>query len=170
MNEKTAIMPIDSPEADQQLQEFKEWAGKNPPRETSRAEIERLATAMHVKVPAFILISKEIADLAESSNHRSKFFQTSVETGRALAIAVARLREGSMSPEAALQDIGDIADIWSALFQEIVPYEEIPDWDWLRCSGCYGLSTAAAIGSYGGSCPHCDQRDITWEGIKDDDK
>lgn len=77
------------------------------------------------KVQFSCSLSKSVIELAEKTENKSHFIDTSVQCSRALAIAVKALRDKTMSLEEAMVEIEDIADVWAAEFEESEVFETV---------------------------------------------
>jgi hypothetical protein len=70
-----------------------------------------------------ISVKKAVEELAAATPNKSHFYETSVESCRALALIVGRLRSKKLTLEVAMEEIEDIADIWLAEFDEALPLD-----------------------------------------------
>ena len=73
-----------------------------------------------------ISVKKTVDALAAATPNKSHFYETSVESCQALALIVTRLRAKKLTLQAAMEDIEDIVDIWTAEFDDIVPFDLSP--------------------------------------------
>lgn len=73
-----------------------------------------------------ISVKKTIEQLASATPNKSHFYETSVECCQALALIVDRLRAKKLTLAAAMEEIEDIADIWTAEFDDTVPFPLSP--------------------------------------------
>ena len=76
------------------------------------------------RIHVSISVKKTIDDLAGSTPNKSHFYETSVECSRALAMVIERLRAKKLGLDSAMEEFEDIADIWSAEFDEMVPIKD----------------------------------------------
>jgi hypothetical protein len=70
-----------------------------------------------------ISVKKTVDALAAATPNKSHFYETSVESCQALALIIGRLRAKKLTLQAAMEEVEDIADIWTAEFDEIVPFD-----------------------------------------------
>lgn len=64
----------------------------------------------------------DVAALAEKTENKSKFLDTSVISMRAVAMIIDQLRKREIDLETAMGEIEDYSDIWEASFEEAIDY------------------------------------------------
>ena len=74
------------------------------------------------KIQMSVSLSKTVAGLAESTGNSSHFLDTSVQSIRAISLALKRLQEKQITLETAMELFEDAADIWEAEFDATEDY------------------------------------------------
>jgi len=70
------------------------------------------------KISVSVSLTPSVALLLEKTENKSHFIDTSVQTSRAVAMAIQALREKRITLEEAMEQIEDAADIWTSEFEE----------------------------------------------------
>ena len=94
----------------------------NPQVEIGRPKLKDKIKRGHVRIS----VKKTVVALAAATPNKSHFYETSVESCQALALIVTRLRAKKLTLQAAMEEIEDIADIWTAEFADSVPFDLSP--------------------------------------------
>ncbi|MBI2601881.1 MAG: hypothetical protein HYW48_02395 [Deltaproteobacteria bacterium] len=69
-----------------------------------------------------VSLRPDIVELAERTENKSKFFETSVDVVMSLRELVAELKKRKMDITRATQDLEDLVDVWEAQFDSSVPF------------------------------------------------
>lgn len=70
------------------------------------------------RVPMSVSVAPKVIELAESTENKSKFIETSVLSMSAIAELMKKLRAKELSLESFMEEIEDLSDVWESSFDE----------------------------------------------------